>query len=194
MAHFLVIHGLENHRPVGHWHRILTGSLRATGHVVAYPQLPNPDAPVLNEWLEVISAELELLKEADATEVVVIAHSLGCVTWLRYIERLKSPIKISRVLLVAPADPELLSKAPTFVEGLTIAGVREKLHRQNPTIIASDNDPWLPRGVEATFSDALEVQPTIWPGAAHFSLGDGWGEWSGVYEWALDPKADLLQR
>lgn len=194
MAHFLVIHGLENHRPEGHWHRILTSELRLLGHVVAYPQLPNPDSPDLNEWLEVIETELQLLREAGAIEVMVIAHSLGCVTWLQYIQKHAVPLEVSRVLLVAPADPQLLHQAPTFVQDLDLAASGEALRKQNPTIIASDNDYWLPRGIEETFSSALQVTPLVWKDAAHFSLSDGWGKWDGVRNWVLDPAAELQIR
>ena len=194
MAHFLVIHGLENHRPEGHWHRILTSELRLLGHVVAYPQLPNPDSPDLNEWLEVIETELQLLREAGAIEVMVIAHSLGCVTWLQYIQKHVVPLEVSRVLLVAPADPQLLHQAPTFVQDLDIAASGEALRKQNPTIIASDNDYWLPRGIAETFSNALQVTPLVWKDAAHFSLSDGWGKWDGVRNWSLDPAAELQIR
>lgn len=194
MAHFLVIHGLENHRPEGHWHRILTSELRQLGHVVAYPQLPSPDSPNLSEWLEVLDTELQLLKEAGARDVVVIAHSLGCITWLQYIKKYAITVNVSRVLFVAPADPQLLHQAPTFVGDLDIAASCEALLQQNLVIIASDNDYWLPRGIEETFSKALQISPIIWKGAAHFSLSDGWGKWNGVRDWALDPSAELKVR
>ena len=63
MRSFLVLHGLENHRWPDHWQRHLVTSLRATGHQVIYPQLPNPDAPTQAEWHEVVLTELELLHE-----------------------------------------------------------------------------------------------------------------------------------
>ncbi|MEY4323465.1 MAG: hypothetical protein RL410_1246 [Actinomycetota bacterium] len=195
MAHFLVIHGLQNHRPEGHWHRRLVTALRQQGHVVAYPQLPSPDAPVLEDWLEVVDTELKLLSDSGANDVVVIAHSLGCVTWLRYITSHLLPVTISRVLFVAPADPELLAAdAPTFVEDFEVSSAREAFAHLNPTILASDNDEWLPRGVAETFGNPLKVAPIVWSGAQHFSLSDGWGEWRGVIEWATDPRADLCVR
>jgi predicted alpha/beta hydrolase family esterase len=59
MAKVLIIHGWTNHRPVGHWQRSLAAALRDQGHLVSYPQLPNADQPILDEWLEVLAAELE---------------------------------------------------------------------------------------------------------------------------------------
>ena len=103
----LIIHGWGNHRPVGHWHSHLATALRQQGHVVAYPQLPNTDLPNLDEWLEVLKTELEMLGEINDNELVVVAHSLGCLTWINIAMRGLAPKDVSRVLLAAPADPDL---------------------------------------------------------------------------------------
>ncbi|MSW39248.1 MAG: alpha/beta fold hydrolase, partial [Actinobacteria bacterium] len=78
----LIIHGWGNRRPAHHWHRNLANELRRTGNVVAYPQLPNTDSPVLSDWLDVVAVELDMLGEVGTGELVVIGHSLGCLTWL----------------------------------------------------------------------------------------------------------------
>ena len=58
-------------------------------------------------------------------------------------------------------------------------------------IVASDADPWLPRGVEATFAAPLGMPHLIVKGAKHFAVDDGWGPWQGVIDWVNDPSADL---
>ena len=55
-------------------------------------------------------------------------------------------------------------------------------HTNNLTVISSDNDRWLPRGVDI-YREPLGVKPLIYPGAGHFSLDDGWGEWPGLIKW-----------
>ena len=52
---FLVLHGWENHRPVEHWEWWLTDQLRSRGEQVLHPQLPSPDHPRLDDWLEVLT-------------------------------------------------------------------------------------------------------------------------------------------
>ena len=195
MRGFLLIHGLENHRPEGHWMRFLAGSLRKDGEYVAYPQLPNPDSPVAEQWLEVLETEIQLMQEAGITSVIVIAHSLGCVAWLKLIANGKLSIKFERVLLVAPADPKLLTAAPTFQDALDSDLIEiVKSHTDSIKDLASDNDHWLPNGVEETYGKPLRLLPIIWNNAGHISVNEGFGVWKGIVDWALDPTADLLTR
>jgi predicted alpha/beta hydrolase family esterase len=58
-------------------------------------------------------------------------------------------------------------------------------------VIASENDKWLPRGVQI-YGEALQVKPLILPGAGHFSLDDGWGEWSSLIKWIETKDSGLL--
>lgn len=195
MQGFLLIHGLENHRPQGHWMRNLAVRLRKQGQYVAYPQLPNPDQPVAAHWLEVLGTEIELMKDAGIDSLVVIAHSMGCVTWLMYVNQFEIPIKTERVLLVAPADPKMLIVAPTFQIAID-EKLQQKLHKacSKNFILAGDVDPWIPDGVIKTFGEPLGIKPTIWKDAGHISMDEGFGDWDGVVYWALDPSNDLLIR
>ena len=97
------------------------------------------------------------------------------------------------MLLVAPADPALCSDAASFQLDLAHPSVVEAAHRvaANTLIVASDADPWLPRGVAATFAEPLGMPHVIVKGAKHFALDDGWGPWQGVIDWVADPHADL---
>lgn len=195
MRGYLLIHGLENHRPSGHWMRILAGRLRLHGQYVAYPQLPSPDFPQAGPWLEVLEREIELMAEAGIKQLVVIAHSLGCVAWLKFIQVKESALPIERVLLVAPADPKLLSKAPTFQDVLDkdFSSVF-KSHAKDVKLIAGDKDEWLPNGVSETFGKPLNLEPIVWLNAGHISMNEGFGNWDGVFYWALDPSNDLRVR
>ncbi|MEN9692639.1 MAG: hypothetical protein RLZZ330_283 [Actinomycetota bacterium] len=195
MQGYLLIHGLENHRPEGHWMRNLAMRLRKQGLYVAYPQLPNPDQPVAADWLEVLGTEIELMKDAGVDSLVVIAHSMGCVTWMMYSKQHEVPITVKRVLLVAPADPKMLKIAPTFQIPID-EELKQKMNNACPNIfiLASDKDPWIPEGVMKTFGEPLEIKPVIWQGAGHISMDEGFGDWDGVVYWALDPNNDLLIR
>ena len=187
------MHGLTNRRPEGHWERRLANALRDRGELALYPQLPNPDSPRLREWCELIAAELAILREAGTGEVVVVGHSLGAVVWLHMCAgHLIEPV--DRVLLVAPAAPETLGEVPEFVLDPIDVAARVHEFSRSVTIVGSDADPWLPRGVQATYGDALGVDCMVIDGAAHLALGDGWGPWQGVIDWVIDPSADLTRR
>jgi predicted alpha/beta hydrolase family esterase len=193
MAKVLILHGWTNRRQPGHWQRHLANELRKQGHIVAYPQFPNTDQPKLDEWQELLAAELDILAEIEAGETIVIGHSLGCINWIQGASTGLITSPVDRVLLVAPADPYVLGEVDGLQVDLTEPAVAKAIHGSTAslTILASDKDKWTPRGIQATFGDPLGLTPLIIEGAGHLSLDDGFGFWQGVIDWVNDPKADL---
>ena len=196
MKRVLIIHGWGNRRQPNHWQRNLAVALRRDGHAVAYPQLPNTDNPVLSEWLDVVENELSILDEVSDDELVVFGHSLGCLTWLNAVNNGIVKSKVSRVLLVAPADPALCDDAATFQIDLNSPSLKTAVHAASTStmLVGSDGDPWIPNGVESTFASPLDLPFTIIPGASHFAGEEGWGQWQAVVDWVTDPAADLSIR
>ena len=189
----IILHGWGNTRVDGHWQRLTAAALRKQGHQVFYPQLPSTAEPKFKDWSEVALAELALAAEANqGEELVVIGHSLGAVTWLRLTELGLIPSPASRALLVAPADPELLIDIADFVvdpSQVSLAGLAEQV-----VLVGSDDDVWSPKGIEATFASPLGLTAVVVPGAKHFAVQDGWGQWAGVINWVNDPASDLRVR
>jgi hypothetical protein len=59
--------------------------------------------------------------------------------------------------------------------------------------VASDRDRWQPNGID--FYRGLNIETTVFPGAGHFSLDDGWGRWSGLEAWVESANSqDLMRR
>ena len=196
MAKVLILHGWTNRRQPGHWQRHLATALRQQGHIVAYPQFPSTDQPKLNEWQELLAAELDMLSEIEAGETIVIGHSLGCINWIQGAATGLITEPVDRVLLVAPADPIVLGEVEGLKVTLTDPEVVAATHASTAslTVLASDQDKWTPRGIQATFGDPLGLEAVILPGAGHLSLDDGFGFWQGVIDWVNNPEADLTQR
>jgi predicted alpha/beta hydrolase family esterase len=196
MAKVLILHGWTNRRQPGHWQRHLANELRKQGHIVAYPQFPNPDQPKLGEWQELLAAELDILAEIEAGETVVIGHSLGCINWIQGASTGLISKPVDRVLLVSPADPHVLGEVEGLKVDLSDPAVAAATHASTAslTVLASEKDKWTPRGIHATFGEPLGLTPLILEGAGHLSLDDGFGYWQGVIDWVNDPKADLTRR
>ena len=198
MAKVLLIHGWTNRRPIGHWQRSLAAALRDQGHLVSYPQLPNPDQPILDEWLDVLAAELDQFDEvaSRASEpLIVLAHSLGCVAWMQLADHglLKQPA--DRVLLVAPPEPAPISPVPSFVMDLS-DGRAERMIKgsaREVTLVGSDADVWQPSGIQAGVGDMIGLEAVVVSGAKHFSTLDGFTQWQGVIDWVNHPSADLTK-
>ena len=191
----LILHGWTNRRQEGNWQRLTAAALRGQGHQVHYPQLPTPDEPRFADWAEVALNELAQIAESSSgEEVVVIGHSLGAVTWLKLAAEGLVTSPVSRVLLVAPADPSLLIDIPDFIVDVNAISGAVASAAGSTTVIGSDEDPWQPNGIEATFSTPLGTPVVVVPGARHFSLADGFGQWAGVINWVNDPASDLTLR
>jgi len=198
MARVLIIHGWINRRPEGHWQRRLAAALRDQGHIVSYPQLPNPEDPQLAEWLEVIVAELQQLAEVETRRsepLIVIAHSLGCVTWLHLALKDLAPEVADRVLLVAPPEKAPVSPVPSFDSSATDSEMAAALASSalEVVLVGSDLDIWQPSGIQAGVGDSLGLTAVVVPGAMHFSVADGFSQWQGVIDWVNDPAADLTR-
>ncbi len=176
--------------------RLAASTLRGQGHQVWYPQFPNPDRPNPQEWQDLLRQESNMMDEVEGEEKICIAHSLGTTNWLFGALGDIYSEPFDRVLLVAPPDPQMTETAEG-IEGepldLTDTNLALKSRRWSKelVVIASDNDRWLPRSV-SIYEASLGVQPLIFPGAGHFSLDDGWGNWVGLIEWIKTSDASSL--
>lgn len=192
----LILHGWTNRRQEGNWHRILVSALRQQGHQVLYPQFPSTDHPTLEDWQELLLAELELLHEAGPGETIVIGHSLGCVNFIHAAVEGRISKPIDRLLFVAPADPKLLGEITGLKVNLNKSATKEALNAvvNELTVIGSDADAWTPDGIQETFGSPLGVEALVLPGAGHFTTEEGWGHWQGLIDWVNDPGAELTIR
>lgn len=197
MKHLVIIHGWGNTRAQDHWQRHLAVSARKAGHAVHYPQLPDTETPNFADWAEVLIAEFEMIADAKEPddEIVVVTHSLGCSTFLKLAVDGHLPLAVDRLLMVAPADPSVLSDVASFiVEPTELVRAALEAHASKVVLLGSDADVWTPNGVQATYGDPLGLEAVILEGAKHLALGDGWGYWRGVIDWVNDPSANLAVR
>jgi uncharacterized protein len=170
---FLILHGLQGSGP-GHWQTWLAARLRADGERVAYPDLPDADAPSPDAWRDVLERALEGLPGP-----VVICHSLACLLWLHHVAA--GGASAERVLLVAPPSesagvPEI---EPFFPVPLTPLPPGARL-------VCSDNDQYCPEGAASLYAEALDVAVDVIPGKGHLNPEAGYGPWPAVEAWCLD--------
>jgi uncharacterized protein len=193
-ADFLIVHGWENRRPEGHWQRWLATELTDHGAVVRYPQFPEPDEPVLDDWLALLREELGRLD--PARERVLVCHSLAVLLWWQAAGSL-GRLQPDRVLLVAPPAAEVLrhhAAVRAFAPpGIERAGLGGDLRRR-VRLVAGDDDPYFPGGAARLYADRLGLDVDVVPGGAHLDLPAGYGAWPSVLEWCLDPSLRITGR
>ncbi|WP_370413924.1 RBBP9/YdeN family alpha/beta hydrolase [Streptomyces fradiae] len=189
---YLVLHGFQNHRPPGHWQHWLAGALAERGHEVRYPQLPEPDAPLLADWLAALEEHGKRPAGEGETEgeFVVLAHSLGVLLWLRAVAAGRAP-EADRVLLVAPPSPQVTAAIPEiaeFADGLDLDAVRTLTPPVVPTrLVYGDGDPYCPEGADAPYGIPLGLDLDHVPGGGHLNPDHGYGAWPDVLSWCENP-------
>lgn len=183
---FLILHGVENRRPEGHWQRELAMGLRERGEQVFYPQLPDTDQPSLAAWTEAIRAELALMRG----EKVVVCHSLASAAWLHLAAAdaaSDNPAAADRALLVSPPGPAAFEWnviAEFTTVGLDLAGLR--LANGPARLACSDADPYCVEGAAEHYGRPLGCEVDVIPGGGHLALDDGYGPWPSALAWCLD--------
>jgi predicted alpha/beta hydrolase family esterase len=189
----LIVHGWENRRPEGHWQRWLAERLADEGHEVRYPQFPEPDVPVLEDWLALLRSELAAL---GGDERVLVCHSLAALLWWQAAPAL-GDLQPGRVLLVAPPSADVLRGHPEVAAfapvGIGTTPLPADL-RARVRLVASDDDPYFPGGAASLYADALGVDADVIPGGRHLDLPAGYGSWPSVLAWCTDPAVRITGR
>jgi serine hydrolase len=183
---FLLLHGLDGSGPA-HWQSWLANRLAERGEQVAYPLLPEPDAPRVERWLDALAAELAALP----AETTVLCHSLGCLLWLHHAAR-QPEQSVARALLVAPTqpdeeDPPSVGFRPTPLDATGVAAAaRETL------LVCSTDDPYCPPSTSARIGSAVGAEIAWIGGAGHLNAAAGYGPWPALEAWALGERARPL--
>jgi len=180
---FVLLHGWQNHREPEHWHHWLHDQLVALGFAVRYPQLPDPEMPSLDAWIDVYKAELAACGGADVT---VVCHSLSVPTWLHAVARRDVP-EVEHVILVAPPSASVLADLELTEFTWRPAGVDTVGARSAAVMIVGPRDPYCPEGPDDQYVQPLGLPKIVIPGGGHLSTTDGYGPWPQLLGWCLEP-------
>ncbi|QLF92343.1 alpha/beta hydrolase [Pseudomonas sp. ABC1] len=166
-----------------HWQRCLPNASRVE-------QL-DWDLPDTESWV----ASLDACVRSENTPVILIAHSLGCVTVARWAARAGSDLlaRVRGALLVAPADVERLA-CPPALQGF--APIPQQTLPFPCHLVGSDNDS------AASAARALELarhwgaEASILTGAGHINVKSGHHRWEQgfVYLYRLQQRIEQLAR
>jgi uncharacterized protein len=189
-ARYLILHGWQGSGP-DHWQSLLAERLRAAGHHVQYPSLPDCDEPCPDRWGVAFRAELEGLGAGPGPRIVC-CHSLGCVLWLREAAGIPPELRVDRIALVAPPCPgaavaELARFYPTGADRDAVAAAAIQTR-----LVCSDGDPYCPGdGADRYWAAPLALPVDLLPGAGHINAEAGFGPWPEMEAWCLGERATL---
>ncbi len=171
MKNVYIVHRWEG-TPESDWYQGLATELRDLFKVHVLP-MPNPDEPVIQEWVEFLEKNILSLTE----DTYFVGHSIGCQAILRFLAAQTKTV--GKVALVAPWTT--LSPAATEgVEGIAepwlqtpIDWLSVRIKAEQFMCLFSDNDPYVPIENCHVFQNNLDAKISILKSKGHFTEDDG---------------------
>lgn len=138
-----LIHGWSG-GPDKDWLPWVKGKLEEMDYDVITPLMPNTDSPVISAWVPYLSELVGHLRTND----ILIGHSIGCQTILRYLEKTNG--LAHKVVLVAPwftltnlENDDMWRQADQWVNTpMDFSKIKPK--SKEFITVFSENDPWVP--------------------------------------------------
>ena len=162
----IIVPGWRDSGP-GHWQSLWAERLPRAHRLVQNDWL----TPTRSAWV----AQLEKAVLAAPHPVVIVAHSLGCITATHLGEEAAG--RVCGALLVAPADPErravLSDFAPVPCQALPYRSI----------VVASSTDPYCPIRLAGAYARAWGSELVRMQNAGHINVESGHGEFP--LGWAL---------
>ena len=146
--------------------------LERKGYQVIVPAMPDTDTPKIENWVPYLKEVVGKVSRED----ILIGHSIGCQTILRFLEQLPENERVGKVILVAGFGPylkgqteeEQLIAQPWLDAPLDLNKVRTKA--DSFIAIFSDNDPFVPlEENKKLFEEKLGAKIFIEKGKGHFN-------------------------
>lgn len=126
--------------------------------------------PVAGDWVRGLGEAVA----AASGKVIVVAHSLGCVTTGHWAALSRFRDKVAGAMLVAPADVAREDAPASFGSFLPLPIARLPF----PTLlVASDNDHACSLDRATTLAEVWGSQLHTLEGAGHINVDSGHGEW-----------------
>jgi len=164
----LIIHGWESNSKE-HWFLEEKERLEKLGHEVLVPDMPNTFHPKKEEWVKVIE---DFAPDDDS---ILVGHSLGGVSVLRYLERINK--KIPKCILMATPIRKLKSSEYDFrpIDNFFEPDFNWEKIKQNCEdfiIINQTKDPWVPLQHGKDLADYIGGRLITIEGDNHFDTID----------------------
>lgn len=174
--HIYIIHGWDgsSREPLLQW---LKKELQEKGHQVDALDMPDPEVPRIETWLDAMKHTID-----PDEETILVGHSIGCQAVLRFMDVIMSDTKIRGMVLLAPwmqLDENTINEEGEEVRAIAKPWMETPIHFKNvrekveKTIcIFSDNDPYVPLSQQDIFREELGAEIIVEHDKGHFSEGD----------------------
>jgi predicted alpha/beta hydrolase family esterase len=137
--------------------------------------MPNPKHPIVSKWMEEISRAVDNSQEED--EIILVGHSLGATSVLKYIEsNLKNKKIIAAILvsgLISPLDPENKDSIFRGIDSFVVPAIdldKVKGNAERVIVIHSKDDPVVPFWQGEEISKKLDCELVKTETGGHFYI------------------------
>lgn len=171
MSSVFIIHGTGGY-PEENWFPWLKQKVEEAGHTAIIPQFPSPEGQSFEAWQQILK---EYDKEINE-DTIFVAHSLGCIFLLRFLERLSHPVRaaffVSGIVGIKPIVNYAGDNAFSGGFNFDWKTIREKSRRF--VVFHSDNDPYVDIANGKKLAKELGVELDFIPNAGHFNAKAGY--------------------
>lgn len=145
--------------------------LEKKDYEVITPAMPDPNYPKIETWIPYLAEAVGIPRETD----ILVGHSMGCQTIMRYLETLSNDQKVDRVILVAGfvelmglESDELAIRDAWLNTPLNLNKVKTKANTF--IVILSDDDPLVPLDInKKVFEEKLGAEIIVEHNKGHFN-------------------------
>ena len=169
-----IIHswGGSPNEPMHQWLKL---ELERRGFDVAIPMMPHPENPTIKDWVLGLS---QIIRLPDKN-VILVGHSIGCQTILRYLEELPANAKVGGAVFIAPwltlsnleSDEEWTIAEPWLRTEINDSDIIK--HLSKITAIFSDSDQFVPPENIEKFQKRFGAEIIIEHEKGHFTTSNG---------------------
>ncbi len=172
-----IVHGWDG-SPQSDWMPWARKALSEKGFEVHIPAMPDSPNPKIEKWVPFLAKEIGEAKESD----ILIGHSIGAQTILRYLETLPKDKKVNKVIFIAGWQTLTDEATPTEKERklakiwtetpIDFEYVKSKAN--SFICVFSDNDPDVPYEENAkVYKEKLGAKIILEHEMGHFSQDAG---------------------
>lgn len=172
---FVLVHGWEG-SPSEDWFPWLNKKLIKAGHDVVNMSMPNPLHPKKGEWVKHIEEHID-----PSAKTCFIAHSLGAIAVLKYLEKIDK--KIKGAIFVAPYvinEKKYETLSSFYNKKIDWTKVNKNCNKF--FTIFSDDDPFVSLDQYLFMNDKTNVNLTVLHNRGHFSDDDNVKEIPELYD------------
>ena len=177
MQKVYLVHGyLANQK--SHWFEWLGKKISEKGYDLEIISLSDSDNPKYEKWNHDISKSIDSNKD----EIIIIAHSLGCISTLDYLS--KKNKKIKKLILVSGFYEKInvLPVLDEFIENCEIKFDLIQSFTKEIDIFVSSNDALVPPKLSYDLACRLNANIYNVKNAGHFLDSDGYTEFNEILD------------